>query len=224
MFKNTKLGRNADYEDETAVSSFRVSYIPERIGTIVIDILSGIECAEQFAQGIQALEASDENNPVQINLQCPGGSLGAADHFIHAMRKCKGHIHTIATGSVSSAATFILLESDSFELSENFHALLHCGSLGNIGNFNEYQAKAEFDARFMKTILTNTYSGFLSEEEIKDLLKGGDIWLDAEQWVTRFQARNEYLTELREMSEVNAVEELLKKPANKRKKKTKEID
>jgi ATP-dependent protease ClpP protease subunit len=163
------------------------------VGTFVIDLLHTITDPEQFSDGIKALEMADEQIGVEINLQCRGGDLGATDRFIQAMRKCKGHIHICASGIVASAGTFVLLEADSFELSENFAALCHNGSMGNGGNFNEYAVKAEFDVKYMKKALVETYAGFFSREELEDMLKGVDIWLDADQWLIRHQARNEYM-------------------------------
>lgn len=177
---------------------FFVTYLPHRTGTFKINLFDAIQSAEQFTFALQALEAADEENDVEIHLQCVGGSLGATDAFIHAMRKCRGHIHTIATGGCHSAATMILLESDSFELSSGFHSLVHCGSTGNCGNLNEYLAQTEFDKKFIPEIFRRTYEGFLSTEEIDALLKGQDMWLDGDQWVERFNSRNAYITAKRD--------------------------
>jgi oligoendopeptidase F len=58
----------------------------------------------------------------------------------------------------------------------------------------------------MERVLRQSYEGFLSEPEINDLLKGVDIWLDAEQWVERHEARNEYIQQ--KLAEFKAEQEL----------------
>lgn len=186
---NKKPAAGLNNSDE---EPFFVSYVPHRTGTFHVNLFDSIQSPDQFTFALQALEAADEENGVIIHLQCCGGHLGATDAFIHAMRKSKGHVHVIATGLVASAATMILLEADSFELSEGFYALLHNGSTGSVGNLNEYLAQTEFDKHFLPRLFRSAYEGFLSNEEIDNLLKGQDIWLDAKGWLERFNARNEY--------------------------------
>lgn len=178
--------------DDGFVEPFNAYYVPERVGRWVIEINNGISCQAQFSDAIRVLEMADEDNPVEINLQCYGGSLDAADSFIHAMRKCRAPIHVCATGGNHSAATLILLEATSFELSEGFNSLIHNGSLGTVGNLNEYVSKAKFDSGFLPKIFRSYYKGFLTEEEIDGVIRGDNIWLDDKAWAERYEQRNEY--------------------------------
>lgn len=121
----------------------------------------------------------------------------------------------IATGGCHSAATLILLEADSFELSENFSSLLHCGSLGAGGNLNEFIPQSAFAAQQMIKIFLRSYEGFLTEDEVADMVKGADIWLDADGWMQRAQARQAYFKAKEE--------EMMKPPKKPRKPKLKEV-
>lgn len=179
-----------DYEPE--VEPFFVMYQPAKAGTYKINIHSGIHSPDQFMYAIQALDAADEMNDVEISLQCPGGSLDSTDLLIHHMRKCEGHIHIIASGNCSSAASLVLLEADSFELTQNFSSTIHCGSLGFGGNFNEFRQQTIFSNKFMERVMRESYAGFLSESELDALLDGKDIVLDAEGWYNRSLTRMEY--------------------------------
>jgi ATP-dependent protease ClpP protease subunit len=187
MHKITKAGT-----DNSCVEMFNVSYIPRKVGTWVIDIDDAISSPAQFRDAIQVLEMADEDNPVQVNLQCYGGSIDAADTFIHAMKKCEASIHVIATGGVHSAGTLILLQADTFELSSGFNSLIHNGSLGTGGNLNEYVSKSKFDSEFLPRIIREYYEGFLTEDEIQGVIRGDNIWLDAQQWMNRCNNRNQY--------------------------------
>lgn len=202
----TKAGYGDDYG-----TGFSISYLPARIGTFTIEILDDIVSPDQFSDAIQVLNAATEDHEVVIELQCNGGSLDATDRFIHAMRDCKAPIHCIATGGCHSAATLILLECNSFELSQGFNALIHNGSLGNGGNYNEYVAKAAHDVVHMRKRMESAYRGFLSESEMESMFDGKDIWLDSEGWVARHNARNEMMQK--------KITELMKKPRKPRAKK-----
>ena len=211
--------KKADSDDYDMPSQgFEVAYIPHKSGTYYIEVNDVIRHVSQFSNAIQVLEIAGPEDDVVIKLSTPGGSIDATDAFIHALRKCKAPVHMIATGGVHSAGSAILLEAESFELSENFSSLLHCGGCGSVGNTNEVIAQAAFLTHYMPKFMRNTYEGFLTPEEIEKLLIGGDIWLTAEDWVTRYEARSDYF--------VAKIEELKNpKPTKKpRKKVVKAVD
>lgn len=185
----------ASSEEYCMVSPFDVSYIPVRAGTYIINLNRAIQEVTQFDYAIQAMNMAGEEDEVEIRLQSPGGSMDATDAFIHAMNGCKAHIHTVATGNCSSAASAILLNSQSFELSDGFSSLIHCGSLGAGGAFNEFNASTNFYNEFMPNWVRKTYMGFLTPDEIEGLIKGQDVWLTAENWIERHDRRNVWVAE-----------------------------
>lgn len=178
--------------DDFPEKEFNVAYVPHKSGTYRIEIDDQINSISQFSTAIQVLEMAKPDDDVEICLQSNGGSVDACGAFLHAMKKCEAHIHVIATGGCHSAATHILLHAHSFELSDNFNSLIHCGSTGTVANLNEYNAKTAFDRNFIANMYRNIYEGFLTEDEIDRMLLGQDIWLDAKGWVERYNARNEY--------------------------------
>jgi ATP-dependent protease ClpP protease subunit len=169
-----------------------VSYQPIRAGTYEADLHGYIEDAAQFSQMVSALGIMEEEDTFVLNLQSGGGSLNACDSLVHAFRKCKGTIHICATGNCSSAATFLLLEAHSFELSEGFNSTLHCGSLSSGGTYSEYKQDTAFYNKFMPDTLRRYYEGFLTTEEMEKMLDGKDILLGAEEWSERYEKRNLY--------------------------------
>lgn len=179
------------------------AYMRVKSKKVVIEIDGEIESSSQFRLAIAAMSETDEGDTVIINLQSPGGSMDATDSILHAMKQCDAHIHVIATGNCSSAATFILLECDSFELSDNFNALIHCGSVGAAGNTNEFRKSSVFYNNYMEKTMRDAYKGMLSEEELVAMLNGQDIWLDAQAWCDRYEARYRYFVEKAEETQAN---------------------
>lgn len=171
---------------------FMVGFIPHKSGTYRIEIDNVIESVSQFSTAVQVLEAAKEDDEVVIILQTDGGNVNATDAFIHALRKCAAPIHIQASGGTHSAGTHILLEGDSIELSAGFNALLHCGSDGAIGGVNEYRIKSAFDEKFRTRQFKETYEGFLSDKEMDAMLDGKDIWMEADEWMTRAEQRSNY--------------------------------
>jgi len=197
--KSDKRASFYGFEEQLRVP---VSYVPYKCGTFTVDIYDYIESPTQFADMIDALNLMEQDDEMIVNLQSGGGCLSTTDTILHAMRKTKGKVHFVATGFNASAATILLLDAPSFELSEDFSALIHCGSLSDGGNFNEYRQSAGFHIKRMENLLRNTYAGFLTEDEIDSMLDGKDILLDAQQWCERHEQRNQWLQD-----QVNKLEE-----------------
>lgn len=212
-----KLNKTEQSIEGHSVKDFNVSFIPNKHGIYRIEIDDVITDVSQFSTAIQVLEMATEDDAIQIMLQSDGGNVDAGDAFLHAMANCEAHIHVTATGGCHSLATHILLQADSFSLSEGFLALCHNGSGGAVGNINEYMAKSIFDAEFRTRRFKSVYEGFLTEEEIDNMLKGQDIWLDAEAWCKRQEKRNEYfknkfLAMEQELAESSSFKQDKKKP------------
>lgn len=164
-----------------------------------INILRAIEEPAQFTSAVEVLQRATEEDEVIVNLQSPGGSTNATDMFVQAMNDCLAHVHVKATGGVHSAGTIILLNADSFELSNNFNALVHNGEIGAAAKFSDFTIQAQFAAQFHERLLRQTYEGFLTPEEITALLSGKDYWFDAEEFLRRANERQKVL--LQKLSE-----------------------
>jgi ATP-dependent protease ClpP protease subunit len=192
VLNDNSSAKSSYYSNDS--QEFSVGFIPSKNGVFKIEINSSIDDVSQFSTAIQALDIAKEDDEIEIHLACcPGGSVDASGTFLHALRKCQAPIHIVASGNVSSAATHILLEADSYELANNFNSLIHNGSGGSGGNLNEWFAMSDFYKKFLYDQYKEIYLGFLSETEIEGVWKGDQIWVDAEGWHTRAVARNEYL-------------------------------
>lgn len=176
---------------EEMSDEIQVQFFPSKSGVYKANLFGPIHSPSQFSQIVNVLEMMREEDELVLYVSSGGGSLVAVDSLIHAINKTDGTVHVVATGEVSSAATFVLLSADSFELSEGFEAVLHCGSLGYGGNFNEVTISAPFQLKHMESYLRRHYEFFLDEEELQSLFKGQDIILDAQMWCDRATGRIE---------------------------------
>lgn len=176
-------------------NEFEVTIQPQTSVIFKIKLFGPIEDTTQFNSAIEVFERASADDKVLIHLSTPGGSCDAADTFIHAMRNCEAPIHVVASGTVASAGTLILLNAPSFSLSENFVALFHNGSWGTWGKHNEAVAHSAFVAKYMEKLARTTYAGFFDEQELQALLDGKDFWMEGEEFLKRYEKRNEYLKE-----------------------------
>lgn len=212
MSKQTKQA--GSYTEEMS-EEIQVQFFQNKSGTYVADLFGYINSPAQFSQIVTVLNNMRPDDELVINLCSLGGSLSAISSLLHAINKTEGNVHICATGSNASASTLVLLSGHSFELSEDFEALIHNGSFGIGGNFNEMRVQANFALGHMEKILRNHYQGFLSDFEIEEMLKGVDIVMGPEEWYNRATSRIEKMQEaLAEMQK--AEEKAARKPRTKK--------
>jgi ATP-dependent protease ClpP protease subunit len=188
---NTLNTKRAGYPF-TEFDEFPITYSPVRAGIYNIYLYGTIESPQQFVGAVEVLSAATENDVVVINLQTNGGSIDATDTLLQAMHQCDGRVIVKASGGVHSAGTIILLNADEFVLSENSNFLIHNGGCGSGGKYSDFKAESAYTLKHMEKVLRNTYTGFLTDAEMEDLLKGVDLWLDPAQFLDRYNKRNEY--------------------------------
>lgn len=203
MEQKKQMSRYGDDEQ------FPISYEPHKTGTYNIYLFGGIESPQQFIGALEVLRTAGSEDIVVIHLQSCGGSLDATDTLITAMRECNAPVVVRASGGCHSAASIILLEAEHFTLSENFSCLIHNGSTGSGGKFSDYVSETKFTSKWMEKVLRNSYEGFLTQDEINDLVKGIDIWLDADEWMERADARNEYVKAKQYAEEEALIEKMI---------------
>lgn len=177
-------------------------------GTHVWDIFlyGPILSAEQMVEAMMAFSSAGENDTVIVNLSTGGGCVDATDTFIDGMKDCRGRVIVKASGGVHSAGTLILLSAPEFSLSAGFNSLFHNGSVGAGGKLSDYRASSAFTSSFMERLFVETYTGFLTEDELERMIQGKDFWMDAEEFLRRHKQQQEYFEKLQGASEEDVAE------------------
>jgi ATP-dependent protease ClpP protease subunit len=145
-----------------------------------------------MTEALQAFASCKEEETVIVYLSTPGGCIDATDTFLDAMKECRGRVVVKASGGVHSAGTLILLNAPEFTLSKGFNSLFHNGSVGHGGKYSDWVAAGDFARTFMPKMFRDNYEGFFTEEEIEDLIKGADFWMDADGFLQRYKMQAEY--------------------------------
>lgn len=196
---NKKFG--ADVSTNSVPFSVRAS---QRVSTqYICNVFDVLENLTDIEDTISALSVAEEQDEVVIHLNCDGGSHYVGDALIYAMLNCKAPVHVIATGRVASYGTFILLSASSFEISPFIDILCHSASFGTGGKMQDTREHVEFQYKQCENMLRHYYKHFLTEEELNNLIVGKhEMYLTADQFIERYERRNELLQkELEEMLE-----------------------
>jgi len=184
---------NMGYE-ENLVVPFSVQAIPQTVTEYKIHINGALEDHTQVEDVITVLDLAEEHDRVTIYLSSPGGNVDVGNSIIHAMEKCRAEIYVVGSGSICSMAPFILFSADGFELEPYTSVMFHSISFGQYAEGVDVEKYAKFVNRKAKQMFTDRLEGFFSKEEIDNILDRKDeIWMDADEFVERFEKRQEFL-------------------------------
>lgn len=185
------VGSDVGVGDEVGQNPFLVTCVERVVRTYRCRLWGPYNSSEDFLHTIEALELAEEDDIVELHISGPGGSLDALITLLHAMDKCKGHVHAVGTGMIASAATFPVICADSYELHPHTSFLLHMTSFGVWPQKSrDTVAEAVFNDKQSEAFIREYYAGMLNEEEMLELLHGKQFYMDAHEFADRYNRRN----------------------------------
>ena len=145
---------------------------------------------EDFAEEIAILEEATEHDKIFIQISSPGGSLETTDFLCRRMQECDAHIIAEIGMTCASGATAIALEADDWVVAESSVFMVHsCSYSPGWGKESDIRLSAEVTARLNREFVERTYTGFLTEKEMHEVLEyGQDKYFFAAELRERLEA------------------------------------
>lgn len=175
-----------------------------------VSLDSEVGDASQYRDLINLLYMADENVEFNIFINSPGGNLMSALAIIEAIKATQSVVRAIITGECHSAASLLAMSCHEVIVTDSAHSLIHTASYGTEGNTHMIQRHVEFSTKMINRVLDNAYQGFLSVEELSDVKRGIEMWMDAEEIRARMDGRRAYLVNLKELQEKEVAKEVVK--------------
>ena len=167
--------------------------------------LSGsIEAPAQYIEELQTLREAQETDEVRIFINSGGGRIDTAIQIVNGIRNCKAKVTAVIEGVCHSAATYIFLACDEWEVNQGVLMLIHNYSGGAYGKGADLVDNVKANAKWVKNIMANAYEGFLTETELSQVNLNQDMWLESEDILERLQS----VSKLREIMYNKHTEEL----------------
>lgn len=158
--------------------------------------------ADYYLQHYAVYQNATPNDVVILHICSEGGSCSTGTQYIDHMSMCEAPIKAIIGMECASMASAIALAADAWQLSEMSTMLVHGFSYGAQGHEAAVYNQAKFNNRLNERWMRTNYTGFLTEEEIIDCLKGVDLLLDSDELAERF----ERLAEIRNAQLLQGIE------------------
>lgn len=148
--------------------------------------------ADEYLEHFAVYHQAGPDDIIRLWIQSPGGSVSVGHQYIQHMQRCPATIVAVIGMGTASEGTAICLAADDWEVDEMSTFLVHGFSYGTYGHEAQVYNTATFNKKLNERSLRNTYSGFLTEEEIIEALKGVDLLFDGEDLLERLENFKQY--------------------------------
>lgn len=142
---------------------------------------------------IQTIDSLTENDGLILNINSYGGDLDGAMALVNAIRNTEAEVHVNIDGVAASSASIIALYSPSIQISPYSSMMIHSASFGSFGKQSDVISHASYVDQRCKRIMAEAYNGFLTAQELAEVLMGREIWFQAEEVQARLEKRAKLL-------------------------------
>lgn len=161
--------------------------IVETNGVVYAYMMNEVYEVNEYNELCHTLEHTTAKE-VKLVLNNGGGLLDSMLTIRNSIAKSKAKITAVLSGTVASSATMIALACDELEIAPGTSWLTHYYSGGLVGKGNEIEAKYEFEKVQIPKLFKEIHKGFLTNEEIAEVIKGNDMWMNSEEILKRFNS------------------------------------
>ena len=151
-------------------------------------IADDIDAPNSYNELCFLLEHASPKDTVVLHLNTNGGYIDSAFKIIASIKRSKAKVVARLTGTVASAGTIIALSCKELEVEDFTSFMIHNYSGGTAGKGHEIVDYINFSDKSLKETFAKIYAGFLTEDELTDVIKGKDMWMDAEEIRNRWSA------------------------------------
>lgn len=187
-----KKPRNNEEEDEgteglpgcyrrTDASTTHRFFIDENIGE-----------PKNYRNLIQTLLEAPEGDVIEIWINSVGGRVGSALSVINAINSSRAAVVGVLNVEAHSAASMIFLSCHQHIVMPYSSMLVHEVSHGYVGKNSDLASYTKFQSSALVAYLTDIYVGFLGADEMTQVLKGYELWLDTDNILSRLEALHAY--------------------------------
>lgn len=148
---------------------------------------------DDFEEEIMALEEATEHDVVFVQLSSPGGSLETCDFICRRMNECAAPIIVEIGMTCASAASAMMLQATDWVIDDSSTAMIHaCSYSPGWGKEFDVRMSVSYTERLNREWIERTYSGFLTESELQQVLDGKDLYFFADDLRERLPKYKEY--------------------------------
>lgn len=158
----------------------------------VINITSDFDSSDTYDEVVALLSNATEADEIVWNISSYGGFVNSLQMILGWKAMCPAHqTHVLHSNADSCASVFFLSDADQYIVGDGATMFLHEIQAGVSGTTSNMIRHMEHLKETNETFIKQSYSGFVSEEEMDQILMGVEVFLTAEQIRDRLTSRQE---------------------------------
>ena len=175
----------------------------------IVNLTDDFDIPRSFDEVIALLANATEDDEITWNIVSSGGYIDSLEMLLAWKEMCVAKQTHVLTSSASSAATaFFLSPADQYLVFDTASFMIHESNYGAGGTASNVRRHTEHVDKKNDKFIRNTYKDFLTPEEIDDVLKGVEVYLDADQIRDRLNQREQKRQEEDQEQHSNFLKEL----------------
>ena len=158
----------------------------------VINITSDFDSSDTYDEVVALLSSATESDEIIWNISSYGGFVNSLSMILGWKAMCPAHqTHVLHSNADSCASVFFLSDADQYIVGDGATMFLHEIQAGVSGTTSNMIRHMEHLKETNENFIKRSYSGFVSEEEMDQILMGVEVFLTAEQIRDRLTSRQE---------------------------------
>lgn len=155
-----------------------------------VNITDDFDKPHTFDQVIALLSTATEEDEIVFNINSAGGYVDTLNMVLGWKALCPARqVHVLMGNASSAASAFFLSKADQYIVGERATMMVHEYQAGTYGSQSNNERRTAHTSQECAKYIKDTYSDFLTEEEISDVLKGVEVYLNSEQIAERLDKR-----------------------------------
>ena len=178
----------------------------------IVNITDDFDDAKSFDEVVALLANATEDDEITWNIVSRGGYITSLEMLLGWKEMCQAkQIHVLTSEAASAATAFFLSPADQYLVFDTASFMIHESNYGSGGTASNVRRHTEHVDKKNDKFIRSTYKDFLDESEIEDVLKGVEIYLDADAIRERLslreqkrmeQAQEEVAQQMKEFEEI----------------------
>jgi len=157
-----------------------------------VSIRDAIDSNDYFADLIELLRTATQADVFHLYFSTDGGMLDATQELLAAMSVTEATVVGHLVNKAISAGSIIFLNCHEWQVYSGSFMMIHQMSYSAGGGNQNVKGQVDFYAKMNEKLVKNTYTGFLTPEEIQDVLNGKDVYLEDVEVAERLEQYAEF--------------------------------
>ena len=158
----------------------------------IVNLTDDFDVPHSFDEVIALLANATEDDEITWNIVSSGGYIDSLEMLLAWKEMCAAKQTHVLTSSAASAATaFFLSPADQYLVFDTASFMIHESNYGSGGTASNVRRHTEHVDKKNDKFIRSTYKDFLDDSEIEDVLKGVEIYLDADAIRERLSLREQ---------------------------------